>query len=269
MLDKNFRSRQGIVEGVNFFFDFLMTRKMGDIDYKNGDGLVSGADFSETDNKDVYLHIVEGFNSRKSNFDAEIAYVGKTIKDLVESGMTVGNSGKERPLKYSDICILSRKLSSKAENIVRGLAQMGVPAHFEKKMGFFENPEIVTMISLLNVIDNPVQDVPLISVMLSPMFPFTEDDLARMRCQNRKGSIYELLKENYETDNTVKYFLDTIYQLRMLSVTLGVGELIRRTLEITSYDSVVGAMENGEKHILNLQLLIDFVKISLIWTSQH
>ena len=260
MLDKNFRSRQGIVEGVNFFFDFLMTRKMGDIDYKNGDGLVSGADFSETDNKDVYLHIVEGFNSRKSNFDAEIAYVGKTIKDLVESGMTVGNSGKERPLKYSDICILSRKLSSKAENIVRGLAQMGVPAHFEKKMGFFENPEILTMISLLNVIDNPVQDVPLISVMLSPMFPFTEDDLARMRCQNRKGSISALLKENYETDNTVKYFLDTIYQLRMLSVTLGVGELIRRALEITSYDSVVGAMENGEKHILNLQLLIDYAE---------
>ena len=260
MLDKNFRSRQGIVEGVNFFFDFLMTRKMGDIDYKNGDGLVSGADFSVTDNKDVYLHIVEGFNSRKSNFDAEIAYVGKTIKDLVESGMTVGNSGKERPIKYSDICILGRKINNKAETIVRGLAEIGVPAHFEKKMGFFDNPEIVTMISLLNVIDNPVQDVSLISVMLSPMFPFTEDDLARMRCKNRKGSIYELLKENYDADNSVKYFLDTIYQLRMLSVTLGVGELIRRILEVTSYDSVVGAMDNGEKHILNLQLLIDYAE---------
>ena len=260
MLDKNFRSRQGIVEGVNFFFDFLMTRKMGDIDYKNGDELVSGADFSKTDNKDVHLYIVDGPHPKKSNFGFEIAYVGKTIKELIESGMTVGNSGKERPIKYSDICILGRKINNKAETIVRGLAEMGVPAHFEKKMGFFDNPEIVTMISFLNVIDNPVQDVPLLSVMLSPMFPFTEDDLARMRCKNRKGSIYELLKENYETDNSVKYFLDTIYQLRMLSVTLGVGELIRRTLEITSYDSVVGAMENGEKHILNLQLLIDYAE---------
>ena len=260
MLDKNFRSRQGIVEGINFFFDFLMTRKMGDIDYKNGDGLVSGASFSETDNKDVHLHIVEGPYSKKSNFGFEIEYVGKTIKELVESGMTVGNKDNERPIRYSDICILARKLSNKAEAIVRGLAEMGVPAHFEKKMGFFDNAEIITMISLLNVIDNPVQDVPLVSVMLSPMFPFTEDDLARMRCQNRKGSIYELLKENYETDNSVKYFLDTIYQLRMLSVTLGVGELIRRILEITSYDSVVGAMENSEKHVLNLQLLIDYAE---------
>ena len=260
MLDKNFRSRKGIVEGVNFFFDFLMTRKMGDIDYKNGDGLVSGADFSETENKDVHLHIVDGPHPKKSNFGFEVAYVGKTIKDLVESGMTVGNKGKERPIRYSDICILARKLSSKAEAIVRGLAEMGVPAHYEKEKGFFDNPEIVTMISLLNVVDNPVQDVPLVSVMLSPMFSFTEDDLARMRCQNRKGSVYELLKENYDTDNSVKYFLDTIYQLRMLSVTLGVGELIRRIFEITSYDSVVGAMDNGEKHVLNLQLLIDYAE---------
>ena len=257
-LDKNFRSRKGIVEGVNFFFDFLMTRKMGEIDYKNGDQLVCGAEYSETDNKDVHVHIVSGTDSRKSNFHEEVRYVGKTIKELVESGMTVGNKGKERPVKYSDICILTRK--GKSEEIVRGLDEMGVPAHYEKKNGFFDNPEIVTMISLLNVIDNPVQDIPLVSVMLSPMFPFDESDLARMRCGDRHGSIYDLLKGNYNTDNKVKYFLDTIYQLRMLSVTLGIGELIRRVFEMTAYDSVVGAMDDGEKRVLNLQLLINYAE---------
>ncbi len=259
LLDKNFRSRKGIVDGVNFFFDFLMTRKMGDIDYKNGDGLVSGADFSETDNKDVYFHIVDARKAR-GDLESEIAYVGKTIKDLVASGMMVGNKGKERPIRYSDICVLARRLSNQADTIVRGLTGMGVPVHYEKKKGFFDNAEIITMISLLSVIDNPVQDVPLLSVMLSPMFPFTEDDLARMRCENKYGSIYDLLKNNYETDNKAKYFLDTINQLRMLSVTVGVGELIRRALEITLYDSVVGAMENGEKHVLNLQQLIDYAE---------
>lgn len=260
ILDKNFRSRKGIVEGVNYFFDFLMTRKMGEVDYKNGDQLVCGADFAETDNKDVHVHIVSGTDSRKSNFHEEVSYVGKTIKELVESGMTVGNKGKERPVKYSDICILVRNLSSKAEEIVRGLAEMGVPTHYDKKKGFFDNPEIVTMISLLNVIDNPVQDIPLISVMLSPMFPFCEDDLARMRCGDRNGSIYDLLKGNYNTDLKVKDFLDTIYQLRMLSVTLGVGELIRRVFEITAYDSIVGAMDDGEKRVLNLQLLVNYAE---------
>lgn len=260
MLDRNFRSRKGIIEGVNFFFDYIMTRKMGDIDYKNGDGLVSGASFTETDNKDVHLHIIEGTNSRGSNFKEEIEYVGQKIKEIVESGMLIGNKDSERPVRYSDICILARKLSTKADEIVRILTEMGVPAHYEKKKGFFDNAEVITMLSLLNVIDNPVQDVPLMSVMLSPMFPFTCDDLARMRCNNRQGSIYDLLKENYDTDNKAKYFLDTISQLRMLSVTLSVGELIRRTLEITAYDSVVGAMENGERHILNLQLLIDYAE---------
>lgn len=258
ILDKNFRSRKGIVDGVNFFFDFLMTRKMGEIDYKNGDGLVCGADYSETDNKDIYVHIVNGTDSRKSNFNEEIAYVGKTIKDLVESGMTVGNKDNERPVKYSDICILTRK--GKGEEIVKGLTEIGVPAHYEKKNGFFDNPEIITMISLLNVIDNPVQDVPLVSVMLSPMFPFTESDIARMRCADRKGSIYDLLKENYETDGKVRHFLDVIYKLRMLSVTLGVGELIRRIFELTAYDSVVGAMKDGEKRALNLQLLVSYAE---------
>lgn len=260
LLDRNFRSRKGIVDGVNFFFDYLMTRKMGDIDYKKGEGLVAAAKYSETDNKDVHVHIVKGRKQKGSNLSDELLHVGKIINELVASGMTVGNEGKERPITYGDICILVRKLAGKGETIARELSAMGVPIHYEKNKGFFDNAEIVTIISILKIIDNPVQDVPLLSVMLSPMFPFDEDDITQMRCQNRKGSIYDLLKENYETNEKVKYFLDVVYQLRMLSVTLGVGELIRRIFEITSYDSIVGAMKNGEKHVLNLQLLIEYAE---------
>ncbi len=262
LLDKNFRSRKGIVDGVNFFFDYLMTRKMGDVDYKNGDELVVGAKYSKTDNRDVCLHIVNGPKSHGSNLEYEITYVGKTIKDIIASGMKIFDKEEkvERQVSFKDICILSRSLKNKGDKIAKGLTQMGVPVHYEKNKGFFENAEIMAMISLLNVIDNPVQDVPLLAVMLSPMFSFTEDDIARMRCNNRYGSFYDLLKENYNTDSKAKYFLDTIYQLRMLSVTLGVGDLIRRALEITLYDSAVGAMVNGEKHILNLQLLIHYAE---------
>lgn len=259
-LDRNFRSRNGIVEGVNFFFDYLMTRKMGEIDYKNGDRLVYSADYEKTDDKDVYVRIVSGTESKKSNFNEEVKYVADTIKKMVESGMTVGKRGEERPVRYSDICILMRNLKSHAEETVAGLAELGIPAHYEKKKGFFDNSEIVTMIAFLNIIGNPVQDIPLISVMLSPMFPFDEDDLARMRCNNRKDTVYALLKENYESDKKVKSFLDVLSQLRMLSVTLSVGELIRRILEITSYDSVVSAMNGGEKRVLNLQLLINYAE---------
>lgn len=257
-LDRNFRSRQGVIDGINFFFDMLMTRKMGDVDYQNGEQLVYGADYSESDNTDVSVHIIESDDARKSNIKKEIAYIGNLIQDTIKSGMLVGKKGEEHPVSYKDICILMRSVKNKACDFARDLEEMGIPTYHKKEGGFFDNAEIMTVMSLLSVIDNPVQDVPLVSVMLSPMFSFTVDDLAKMRCQDRKNSFYVILKNSYETDLKVKYFLDTISHLRMLSVTSSIGELIRRAFEITAYDSVVGAMANGEKRVLNLQLLISY-----------
>ena len=137
---------------------------------------------------------------------------------------------------------------------------MGIPAYFQKQGGFFESREIVTLISMLKVIDNPVQDVPLVSVMLSPLFPFNEDDLAKYRCNERHGSFYNVIKKHYDTDEKVKDFMDLLSVLRTLSVTMDVGSLIRRVLEITSYNSIVGAMDNGEKRILNIELLINYAE---------
>ena len=259
-LDRNFRSRKGVVDAVNFFFNILMTRKMGDIDYKNGEQLVFAADYSESDNCDTQVHIVTSPSPKASNLENESRYIAGLIDDIVHSGLKVGRKGEERPVRYGDICILMRTLKNKAPVVARTLTAAGIPVHFKKNGGFFDNAEIVTMISLLRVIDNPVQDVPLVSVMLSPMFPFTEDDIASMRCRSRKSSVYGMLTENYETDGKVKYFLDTINLLRTLSVTLSVGELIRRVFEITSYDSVVGAMNNGEKRALNLRMLISYAE---------
>ena len=259
-LDRNFRSRRGVTDAVNFFFDILMSRELGDIDYQNGEQLVFAADYDEHSYADTQVHIVESPDPRASNLKNESRYIGKLIKDLVKSNMTVGKKGEERPVKYGDICILMRAVKSQALTVVRELAEMGIPVHFKKEGGFFDNAEVITVLSMLKVIDNPVQDVPLVSVMLSPMFPFTEDDIARLRCNDRTSSIYNILKNNYESDANIKHFLDTISSLRTLSVTLGIGELIRRIFEITAYDSVVGAMQNGEKRALNLRMLINYAE---------
>lgn len=259
-LDRNFRSRKGIVEGINFFFDFLMTRSTCGIDYKNGESLCFGADYEASDTADVKVHIVETDKTKGSDLVAEARHIGNTIKDLVELGTLVGKKGKERPIKYSDICILMRAVKDKAPVIARELSEMGIPAHFQKQGGFFESREIVTLMSMLKVIDNPVQDVPLVSVMLSPLFPFTEDDLAKYRCDQRKGSFYSALKEQYDKDSKVKDFFDLLSVFRTLSVTMDIGSLIRRVLETTSYDSIVGAMDNGERRVLNIELLINYAE---------
>ena len=259
-LDKNFRSREGVVNGINFFFDFLMTRKSCGIDYKNGEQLKFGGNYDLSTSADVSVHIVESDNSRGSDLIAEARHIGHIINDLIESETLVGKKGEERPIKYSDICILLRAVKDKAQVYARELELMGIPAYFQKTGGFFESREVVTMISMLKVIDNPVQDVPLASVMLSPLFPFTEDDLAKYRCDERKGNFYNAVKSHYETDEKVKDFIDLLSLLRTLSVTMDIGSLIRRIFEITSYDSIVGAMDNGEKRILNLEMLISYAE---------
>ena len=258
-LDCNFRSRKGVVDAINFFFDFLMTEKLGDIDYKAEDRLVFGADYAETDNCDVQVHIVKAPDARASNVENEARYVGRLILDAVSGKMTVGARGKERPLQYGDICILLRSAKNKAKVFADVLSVMGIPVSYEKKGGFFDCSEVITIVSLLKVIDNPVQDVPLVAVMLSPMFAFTEDDLALMRCGDKSANIYTLLKQNSENSKASE-LLETVKRLRSLSVTLGVGELIRRALEMTAYDSIAGALEGGEKRRLNLSLLVSYAE---------
>ena len=259
-LDKNFRSRKGIVDGINFFFDFLMTRKTCGIDYKKSERLDFGGNYGEDSSPNVSVHIVETEKTRGSDLEKEACHIGSVINELVSSKTLVGKKGEERPIRYSDICILMRAVKDKAQIVARVLSEMGIPAHFTKQGGFFESREIVTMVSMLKIIDNPVQDVPLVSVMLSPLCPFTEDDLARYRNQDRKSNLYNVVKNQYDKDEKVKEFLDMLYILRTLSVTMDIGSLIRRIFEMTSYDSIVGAMDNGEKRVLNLELLINYAE---------
>ena len=259
-LDKNFRSREGVVRGINFFFDFLMTKNTCGIDYNRGEQLVFGGNYNLSDSADVNVHIIDTDNKKGVDLVAEARHVGKIINDLVSSGTLVGKKGEEHPIQYRDICILMKAVKDKAPVIARELNSMGIPAHFQKQGGFFESREIVTLLSMLKVIDNPVQDVPLVAVMLSPLFSFTEDDLARYRCNERHGNFYNAIKKHYDTDEKVKGFIDLLTTLRTLSVTMDVGSLIRRVLEITSYNSIVGAMDNGEKRVLNIELLINYAE---------
>lgn len=259
-LDKNFRSRRGIVEGINFFFRFIMTGNSCGIDYENGEQLSFGANYNDYDSACVSVHLVETEKINSTDLVAEAQHIGNIINEMVESGTLVGKKGEERPIQYKDICILMRTVTKQAQTVIRELSEMGIPVYFQKQGNFFESSEIVTVFSMLKIIDNPVQDVPLVSVMLSPLFPFTEDDLARYRCETRKGSFYNALKNLYDDDEKVREFFDVLSYLRTLSVTMDIGSLIRRVLEITAYDSIVGAMENGEKRLLNIELLINYAE---------
>lgn len=260
-LDSNFRSRKGVVDAVNFFFDFLMVSKLGGLDYKETERLrFSAVGFDENDNVDTQVHIVESDDPRTSNLVKESQYIGGLINQMVSSRMTVGRGEDKRPVKYSDICILLRTVKDKAAVMAGELVKMGIPVHYKKEGGFFDNAEIMTVISLLRVIDNPLSDVPLLSVLLSPLTAFTEDDVAELKAEMPNASLYSVLKANENKSEKAKQVIEMLKVFRTLSVTLSVADLIRRIYEVTAFDCVVSAMDSGERRALNLQKLVIYAE---------
>lgn len=260
-LDSNFRSRKGVVDAVNFFFDFLMIPKLGGLDYKETERLrFSAVGFDENASADTQLHIVEADDARSSNLVKESQYIGSLIKKMTGEKMTVGRGDGKRPVRFGDICILLRTVKDKANVMAGELTNMGIPVHYKKEGGFFDNAEIMTVISMLRAVDNPLSDIPLLSVLFSPLTAFTEDDVAELRAEYPHMSLYSALKASEEKSEKAKAVLEMLSLFRTLSVTLCVADLIRRIYEITAFDCVVSAMDGGEKRVLNLQKLVVYAE---------
>lgn len=255
ILGSNFRSRSGVLHAVNYTFSRLMSKAVGEITYDASEQLYFGAKdaYRDREEPDVEFHIVTppaGTAAEKKQAEAEhiARYIAKTIQD---------SRGSEKPYTYRDFAILLRSTKDTANLYRKALSEAGIPVYAEQGGGFLETPEVMTMLSFLSVIDNPVQDVPLLAVLLSPLFGFTEDEVASLRIGSRYTNLYKaVLAAEERGDPHCIDFLATLRAFRTLSVSMGAGELLRRIYEETSYDAIVGAMPLGEQRVANLQLLL-------------
>lgn len=262
VLDRNFRSRREVIDSVNYIFNYIMNEKVGGIDYKNGNGLTYGADYGEApigqDNSTEVIFI-EGEERR-----AEADYVAKKILEITDpvSGMKITEKGQgERTVKYSDIAILLRSVKGISEIYMEQLEENGIPAFADSKTGYYQAMEVRTVISALSVIDNPRQDIPLATVLVSPMFSFTENELAMIKAENVCETLYEnliLYAENGESEiivGKVIHFLEVLNKYRKKVMYTSVYDLIHQLLEETGYDYYITAMPNGKRRHLNIEAL--------------
>ncbi len=258
MLEKNFRSRIEITDYVNFVFNRLMTKETGDIDYVRGEGLVSGASYSPADIPCAELHIIDA-----DSFDDEdsIALEAQHIASIIHNELAttiIKDGGETRKCTYGDIAILLRSGKKNSALYVRELEKFGIPATFESSSSFFDLPEIKMILSVLRVIDNPAQDIPLLSTMLSPMFGFTPDDLAQIRADFRKGSFYgAVIKAAEEEDTKAAQFVSTVSELRTLAVTMTAEDFISTIYERLGITAVCACM-GGERAVSNLRMLVEY-----------
>lgn len=255
ILGKNFRSRKGVLDAVNYTFSRLMSPAVGEIRYDESEKLFFGAEdkYTDRDEPDVEFHVVvpeKGIDKR----EAEARHIAEYIEKEIQNSRS-----SEKPLTYKDFAILMQSPGNTAASYRRVLTEFGIPVYAETGNGFLDTPEVMTVLSFLAVIDNPVQDVPLLSTLLSPLFGFKEDEIAALRVASRKGSLYKAVLKGVEDRNAhCKDFLKTLRHFRTLSVSMGAGELLRRIYEETSYDAIVGAMNVGDQRIANLQMLLQY-----------
>ena len=255
-LGKNFRSRKGVTETVNFIFSSLMSRDAGGLDYDKNEFLEASADYPPGSDADTEVCLIE---TAKDDFlSAQARYAADYIEKAIAEGMKFTDGKTQREARYGDFCILLRSVKKCAREFVEELAARGIPYSCESGNSFLEAPEIMFMISLLKIIDNPVDDIPLATVLLSPVFGFTPDDLALMRAANRKGSFYQCIVNSAENGNEKSaMFLEKIKSVRRIASTVSSGELIRRLIEETGYGAIVHAMKDSSKRRANLNYLID------------
>ncbi len=257
-LSQNFRSRQEILEAANFVFENILSVEMGEIDYNEDAALHFGAAYypPRTDCRTEF-HLLTAHQKSAEDphpvkkLTAEARFAARRIRELLDEGFPVtAPDGTLRPCKPEDIVILMRSPGSRVAAFAAALAEREIPCSFQEDSGFFETMEVSTAVSLLELIDNPRQDVPLISVLRSPIFGFTPDRLAEIRAAAPEGDFYQAVASSDSPDCAA--FLKTLNALRLSARDMSVHRLLWHIYNTLNLLGLYGAMDRGLERRENL-----------------
>ena len=261
LLSENFRSGKAILEAVNQVFETVMSRQFGDMDYTEAEKLKPGLTLPPISGTPVELHCIaySGADDTEESGDktqVEAAFLARRIQRLLHEGAEVTTKDGVRPVQPGDIVILLRSLSNTAPVYLEKLHALGIPAVSDKAGSILDTKEAEVFLSLLQVLENPHQDIPLVAVLASPIFGLTADELAELRLKNRTGDLYEALKCQASQSRKVQNCLSLLQALRDQSKWLTLQELLDALVHSTGLLDVFAAMQAGEQRVKNLQALL-------------
>jgi ATP-dependent helicase/nuclease subunit A len=291
-LNKNFRSRPEVLDATNFIFKQIMGETVGEIDYDDDAELKFGAAYyPQASNRESELLIinrkgsVSGDENELSEYESEenstgfdkveletaqveAKMIAQKIKHLIQSGYEIYDKDRKtmRPVTYRDFVILMRSMPW-APQFMEEFKQEGLPLYANLSTGYFEATEVAILLSLLKVIDNPYQDVPLASVLRSPIVGLDSNDLATIRIQQKRGSYYEALMafmdkapdtvEEHELAKRIRLFYQMLQSWRTAAREGALSELIWQIYQDTHFFDFVGGMPGGKQRQANLRALYD------------
>ena len=266
VLKKNFRSRPSVLDAVNTVFEWCMHKEFGGIEYDKDAALHVGLPYEACTGQqgpyDPELILVAGKPDDVEEAEAEAEVCADRILRLVSDaeGLQITENGQKRKAEFKDIAILLRSAKGWAETFVNVLKDRGIPARATVATGFFETGEVVTVLNYLRILDNPQQDIPLAQVLLSPVFGFSNDELARIKGDS--GRLYDMLNR-YEKQaddeglsEKVIRFLELYRYFRQRKRYLAVSELIQEIYRETGLYNIIAALPAGEQRVANLEYLL-------------
>lgn len=263
-LRESFRSRGEVVDAVNAVFGCLMSKGLGEMEYDERARLRAGLEYPGVvpvpELVAVPLPGADEDEERPDKIEVEAAYAARMMRRLVETGAKISEGGALRPLGYGDIAVLLRSVNVSGPVWRRVLAREGVPVEAGQSGGFFEAPEVAVILSLLAVIDNPRQDVALISVLRSELFGFTNDELTEIRLMSGEGDFYAALSARAEVSEKARAFLDTLDRLRDFARDSELATLIWEIYESLGCMALCSAMRDGEGRRARLLRLFELAR---------
>ena len=262
LLSQNFRSRREVLDATNFVFRAIMSREMGEMDYGVEEQLNFGAAYlpERTDCAPEFhlLGVPTGGEEKISRALIEARFVADRIRTMLDEGYPVADGDGFRPCRAEDIVVLMRSPGPRLRHYVRAFAERDIRCSVQENENFFSAMEVAVVYAFLQVLDNPRQDVPLISVLRSPIFGFSPDRLALIRGQHTKGDFYDALAACADEDCVS--FLAQLTQLRTRAKDMSVHRLLWHLYNTFNILGVFGAMARGEERRENLIALYEHAK---------
>ena len=295
-LFKNFRSRAEVLEITNWVFEQIMSEKLGDVEYNEEEFLNLGADYPENSKEllipECHILDLEAYEANeedekeiqeeteKNETDdeqeesqiieknvEEAKLVANRIEELLNSNFKIFDKKTKalRKLEFRDIAILLRSTTNVAPVYEKELLSRGIDVYSDTSTQYLDSTEIQTIISLLKIIDNPMQDIPLVLVLRSPIGNFTDNELVEIRIVEQKSYFYEaMLKARVSVKEELRQKIDTFVNMlenwRKDQKEKPLDELIWQIYQETNYYYYVGLLNNGNLRQANLKMLFERAK---------
>ena len=281
-LFKNFRSRENVLDFTNLIFQDIMSNILGDIEYNQDEYLNLGASYSDIgQNLDTEINIIdlkeqdeieeteqeELEEERVENIELEARFVANKIKKLIESKFPVWDRKKEkyRDIEYKDIVVLLRSTANTAPIYEQEILNLEMPVFSDSSQEYLDSIEIQTIMCLLKIIDNPIQDIPLVTVLRSFIGGFTDDELVQIRLASPYEDFYTCMQKSIigveqNLKTKIQNFLEKLEGWREEQEYLALDEFIWKLYSDTGFYNYVGLMTNGELRQANLKMLFQKAK---------